>query len=104
MWLTLLGHDVRSARSGPEALNIIKNWEPDVAILDIKMQPMSGHALAQQLCSRLKRRPLLIAVTGLGHRTDLERSHVAGFDYHLVKPFDGEQLSAILKAHAQKVH
>jgi CheY-like chemotaxis protein len=42
------------------------------------------------------RRPLLVAVTGLGRAEDHQRSADAGFDHHLVKPIDLAALAALL--------
>jgi CheY-like chemotaxis protein len=43
------GHDVRTALDGVDALRAIKEWRPDVAILDVDMPRMSGPAIADEL-------------------------------------------------------
>jgi CheY-like chemotaxis protein len=44
---------------------------------------------------------LLVAVTGWGQESDLERSREAGFDHHLVKPVAPNMLRSLLAAHAR---
>ena len=56
-----------------------------------------GWEVARQLCrQRLKRRPLLVAVTGYGQAEDQRRTQEAGFDAHLIKPVDLQRLTEIL--------
>jgi two-component system CheB/CheR fusion protein len=85
------------AYDGAAALEAIKVFRPDVALLDIAMPGMDGIELA----SRLRSDPtlqdlLLIALTGYGRDEDRERSRRAGFNAHLVKPVDIAALNALL--------
>ena len=50
--IRLSGHEVRTARSGPEALALLDGWDPDVAVLDLMMPGMDGYELARRLCGR----------------------------------------------------
>jgi len=86
--LTSVGHDVRAAGDPAEALELIASFAPEVAILDIGLPVMDGYELAVRLRSQLPVTPKLIALTGYGQPHDRERSRVAGFDVHLVKPVD----------------
>ncbi len=87
--LTAVGHEVRSAGDGQEALEVIKGFTPDVAILDIGLPGMDGYELAMRLRETLKEAtPRLIALSGYGQEGDQQRSQSAGFDRHLVKPVD----------------
>jgi CheY-like chemotaxis protein len=96
MLLALDGHDVRAAYSGPEALELAKTFEPEVALLDIGMPGMDGYELAGRLRDLpFRRRPLLVAVTGWGQMTDQERTLAAGFDRHLTKPIDPDEFARI---------
>jgi len=97
MLLTLGGHEVRTATSGTVALEIARQFRPEVALLDVGMPGMDGYEVAR----RLRREPtlrqvLLVALTGWGKYEDRQRSREAGFDHHLVKPVDLEQLQALL--------
>jgi PAS domain S-box-containing protein len=93
--LTEIGHEVRTAGDAAAALEIVKDFHPDVAILDIGLPVMDGYALAVRLRAEHNDRPLrIIAVTGYGRANDRERSRQAGFDSHLVKPVDLNELIA----------
>ncbi len=95
--LELDGHQVLTAHSGPDAIELAAAHLPDVAVLDIGMPGMDGFELA----SRLRQNPalahmVLVALTGYGREEDLERSRAAGFNHHLVKPVDIEALRRVL--------
>jgi CheY-like chemotaxis protein len=91
--LATIGHEVRTAHDGPGALEVIKEFRPDVAILDIGLPVMDGYELAQKLAAELgPDTPRLIALTGYGQLHDRDRSRRAGFQSHLVKPVDVELL------------
>ena len=95
--LTAHGHDVRVVHDGAEALRVAAEFLPECAFLDIGMPKVHGYEVAR----RLKASPatadcVLVAVTGWGQEDDRRRARDAGFDRHLVKPIDPEQLEAIL--------
>jgi CheY-like chemotaxis protein len=92
------GHDVRTARGGTEALALLFDWQPDVAILDLLMPEIDGIDLADRLCAELKRRPLLVAVSGSIRRDLWERTDK--FDHHFFKPLDPGVLADVLNRYA----
>jgi len=93
------GHTVRVAYDGPAALRIVANFTPQVAILDIGLPVMDGYELAQLLAQhRELRRTHLVALTGYGQETDRQRSKVAGFNAHMVKPINTSDLRTMLKS------
>jgi CheY-like chemotaxis protein len=97
--LELWGHEVRAVNTGMEALRLAVEFEPDAALVDIGLPGMDGCAVAEGL--RRDRRTAairLIAVTGYGQTEDRRRSLEAGFDEHLTKPVDPEELRALLEA------
>ena len=58
---------------------------------------MDGYEVAQQLRQQPQTKDAwLIAMTGYGQDTDRSRSQEAGFDYHLVKPVNAEQLEQLI--------
>lgn len=100
--LVSLGHDVRVAHNGFDALEIAREFAPGIAFLDIGMPGMSGYDLAR----RLKELPelagtILVAVTGWGQEKDRQLSREAGFDHHLVKPVKLGQLIEIINKKAR---
>jgi len=82
-----LGHDVRGAADGVQALEAIRAFPVELAILDIGLPGMDGYELAAQLQTALPG-IRLIAVSGYGQPADRARSHAVGFDRHLVKPIE----------------
>lgn len=97
MLLTLKGHEVAAAYSGSAALELVKNYEPDLVFLDIGMPGMDGCEVARRLREDVReRRLILVALTGWGQEEDRKRTTEAGFDYHLVKPPDATALEAVL--------
>lgn len=94
--LSLHGHAVRVARSGPEALRAIDVASPDVILLDIGLPGMTGWEVAAAVRRRDGRQPVVVAVTGRGASTDRWKSADAGIDLHLTKPADPAALTALL--------
>ena len=95
--LRLIGQDVRTAHDGPAALEVVRDFQPDIAFLDIGLPGMNGYELAK----RLRQEPggdkvFLVALTGWGQEEDRRRSREAGFDHHLTKPADPAALEPLL--------
>jgi PAS domain S-box-containing protein len=89
MLLTLVGHEVRSASDGAEAIRVADEFRPDVAFLDIGMPNLDGYATARELRARpWAQRLVLFALTGWGQPDDKVRARQAGFDAHVIKPLD----------------
>ena len=96
MLLASLHATVRMVHSGPEALAMIDEFDPDVILLDIGMPFMDGYEVARRIRARRGKRVRLIALTGWGQEEDIRRAERAGFDHHLVKPPDLEKLGKLL--------
>jgi PAS domain S-box-containing protein len=95
--LRAVGHDVKTAGDAFAALEVIADFAPDVAILDIGLPVVDGFELAERIRARLGRSaPRLIALSGYGQANDRERSKAAGFEVHLVKPVDAGKLLELL--------
>jgi CheY-like chemotaxis protein len=91
--LKLMGHDTHMAFDGLEAIAAAEKLRPDVVLLDIGMPNLDGN----DTCRRLRSMPwangiLLLAQTGWGQDEDKRRTSEAGFDGHLVKPVDPDDL------------
>ncbi|BAU47964.1 histidine kinase [Sulfurifustis variabilis] len=94
-----LGHDVHTVYDGSEGLKAALETVPEVAILDIGLPGLNGYELARLLRQEPRlRNTLLIALSGYGQESDREQSRDAGFDHHLLKPFELDDLIAILDA------
>jgi signal transduction histidine kinase/CheY-like chemotaxis protein len=95
--LRVTGHEVRTAYSGAAALDVARQFAPDIAFLDLGMPGMDGFELAR----RLRKEPeqadaLLVALTGYNQEDDLRRCRDAGFDTHLSKPAQLDVLQDLL--------
>jgi PAS domain S-box-containing protein len=87
------------AFDGPAALEAVRRHLPEIAILDLGMPGMTGYDVARQLRADPATAGLtLIAVTGWGQEEDRRRTRDAGFDHHLVKPVELDELMRILGA------
>jgi len=97
--LTDAGHEVQVAYDPSQALSLVDEFCPQVAILDIGLPVMDGYMLGRELHSRLRDAPpILIALTGYGQEQDKRRSEEAGFALHLVKPVDAQTLVRLVDA------
>jgi CheY-like chemotaxis protein len=95
--LKLNGFEVIAAFSGAQALELGAHERPSAAIIDIGMPGMSGHELAR--CMRLEawgKHAALIALTGWGQDQDKQAALAAGFDLHLTKPVDPDEVEKAL--------
>jgi two-component system CheB/CheR fusion protein len=97
--LGIAGHQVRVAFDGRKAVEIARDFAPDVVLLDIGLPGMDGLAVARALrTDPAVSRSLLIAISGYGQEADRRRTREAGFDHHLVKPVRPDVLRALLDA------
>ncbi|MEK7949323.1 response regulator [Luteolibacter soli] len=98
------GHVTRVTHSGPEALEAVPGFKPEVVLLDIGLPDMDGYEVVR----RLRTMPgmqdaFVVAMTGYGSDEDRALAAQAGFDEHLVKPPDLQLLSKWLKERATTV-
>ena len=103
MLLEISGYDVRTFHDGPSALEAALVDPPDVVVLDIGLPGFDGFEVAR----RIRQNPtlkdiVLIAMTGYARDTERQRSQEAGFDHHLVKPVDFDEVEKILAAVSQR--
>jgi CheY-like chemotaxis protein len=96
--LELEGHRVEAAASGPRGVEIARQSQPDIALVDIGLPEVDGYEVARRLRTLAPSRPYLIALTGYGQPDDVKRAHDAGFDAHLLKPVDPDALAKVLSA------
>jgi signal transduction histidine kinase/DNA-binding response OmpR family regulator len=97
--LELCGHEVDVAADGASGVERTLALRPDVALIDIGLPGLDGYEVARKLRAELgpeQKRPKLIALTGYGQPGDRQRALDAGFDAHLVKPVDYDDLAHLL--------
>jgi PAS domain S-box-containing protein len=93
--LELDGHSVCTATDGPSGLATLLESRPDVAVVDIGLPGLTGFEVAKR--SRAAGYAgRMIALSGYGQGRDVEQALTSGFDAHLVKPVDPDQLRRML--------
>lgn len=93
------GHDTRIATGGAEAISLAGEFRPHCVLLDIGLPQMDGYEVAK----RLRQQPyeggvVLVALTGWSGRHVRTKAAEAGFDYHLVKPVNWDDLDTIIQS------
>jgi signal transduction histidine kinase/CheY-like chemotaxis protein len=95
--LELEGHEVTTSDNGRDAIRLMSEKHPEVAIVDVGMPEMDGFEVARTV--RLNHRlddMVLVALTGYASESDKSRALAAGFDFHLTKPLSLDKLQYIL--------
>ncbi len=85
--------DLDTAADGEETLHKIKQWHPDLVLLDIMMPKISGF----EVCKRLRAEPAtqeiaVLMITALDQQSDIDRAVEAGTDDFLTKPINKTEL------------
>jgi DNA-binding NarL/FixJ family response regulator len=98
------GYDVKTARRGAEAMIIVAQTLPDLIISDIRMPGMDGYQLVKNLRSNARTRLLpIVFLTAKDETADRVAGFRTGVDAYLTKPFEPEELTAIVAAILQRV-
>ena len=90
-------YEVHSCQSGEQALAVVDAVAPDVVLLDLGMPGLDGYTT----CRRLReqswgKQGLIVALSGYGSEEDRTRTQASGFDGHLLKPLDVEELGLLV--------
>jgi len=94
--LKLNGHDTITVYNALDALQLSQTFAADVILLDIGLPDIDGYEVARRMraagisCK-------LVALTGYGKPEDIQHALDAGFDTHITKPVDLEELEYILE-------
>ena len=97
--LRMSGYNVRTAYTGPTALEAAAAQLPDVVLLDIGLPGLDGYEVARRLRQDPRHKGMrLVAMTGYGDDADRLLAREAGFDRHLVKPVDFPKVEELLRA------
>src|SRR5437868_12305791 len=99
--------EVRTAADGEETLHKVRDWQPDLILLDIMMPKISGF----EVCKRLRAEPAtrdtaVLMITALDQPSDIERAVEVGTDEFLTKPINKTELllrvASLLKSRLNK--
>jgi CheY-like chemotaxis protein len=96
--LETVGFEVKVAEDGRRGVETALAWRPDAAVVDIGLPVLNGYQVAEQVRAALNRHILLIALTGYAQFADRQAAFQAGFDVHLTKPADPQELCRLLAA------
>jgi DNA-binding NarL/FixJ family response regulator len=97
-YLTFMGYSVVTATTGQEALKMIERYQPHLLITDIMMPELDGHRLVQEVRQQPNLRLLpVIFLTARNQTPDRIRSYQLGCDAFLAKPFDLDELGAMVR-------
>jgi CheY-like chemotaxis protein len=95
--LQMNGFAVETVYDGVGAVARARQWRPEVVLLDIGLPTLSGYDVCAAIRGQERGGEILIfALTGWGSEADLERTRLAGFDAHFVKPIEIGALAALL--------
>jgi CheY-like chemotaxis protein len=96
--LEAMGYSTYLAYDGASALRALKEFAPQVALVDIGLPVMDGYEIARAIRAmpEFARLPL-VAVTGYSQPSDQEKVREAGFDEHLVKPLEAGRIGAVIE-------
>ncbi|MFH1985490.1 MAG: response regulator [Pseudomonadota bacterium] len=94
-FLEIKGYAVQAAQNGPDALEIVAQWQPHIVLLDIIMPGMSGIEVLHQVCSAHPNTGVIMitAVTDEALGNDALKN---GADDFITKPVDLDYLEAVL--------
>jgi CheY-like chemotaxis protein len=102
--LEMAGHKIFEAGSGASGVESALANRPDVARIDIGLPGFDGYEVARRIRSASDVQGMrLIALTGYGSPEDRRKAEQAGFDTHLVKPLDFDELAGLLTAFGEPV-
>ena len=92
------GHNARGICDPLQVLDTVQSFAPEALIVDIAMPKMNGYEVAKAIREqRAAEQPLLIAISGLVNKSrDGMASLAAGFDHHLGKPCNPDELIFLL--------
>ena len=95
------GHGTLLAESGPQALALVQERQPDLVILDVMMPDMNGWEVCRQLRT-FSQVPVLM-LTARSQSDDIVAGLDSGADDYLVKPFNMDELNARVRALLRRV-
>lgn len=97
MLLELSGHEVHLAHDGEQAVAMARELKADIALVDIGLPKLNGYGVAQRIRGEAWGEPMvLIALTGWAQDEDKRRALAAGFNCHLTKPVDPDEVEALI--------
>ncbi len=105
-YLELAGsYRVATARDGQEAIEMMEEFHPQLLLLDINMPRRDGHEVVKRVRQDARFRHLpIVFLTHLSATADRIRGYETGCDLYLPKPFELEELAAVVRTLVQRWH
>ena len=96
--LRLFGNDAVMAHDGESAIAMVAEYQPDLVFMDLSLPTVSGLEAGKQIRNAVAPNSVVVvAMTGWGRDEDRAASLQYGFDGHLTKPVDFQQLKEIIR-------
>jgi signal transduction histidine kinase len=95
-FISALGGETRVVHNGEDGLALVRDFRPDVVVLDIGMPEMDGIETCRRIRKEFGSGVFVVAMTGWGREEDKQAALRAGFDAHLTKPPEPEELMRLL--------
>src|SRR5215213_3193141 len=96
MFLSMKGHQLQVASTGPAAIELARRQRPDVVLLDLGLPGFDGFEVARRLRQEHGQTMRIIAVSAYATESDRRESLEAGCELHLVKPADPRFIESLL--------
>lgn len=93
-----MGAEAETAADGLDGIDRVATFEPDMILLDIGMPGLDGYDTCRRIRRENGRHTLIVALTGWGQDRDKARAAEAGFDAHLTKPADPEDIQRLMSS------
>ena len=96
LFLSMKGHRLEIAATGPAALEVARRFRPDVVLLDLGLPGLDGIEVARRLREEHGASMRIIAITAYGGESVRRQTEEAGCELHLVKPADPRFIESLL--------
>ena len=96
MFLSLKGHRLEIAATGPAAVEVARRFRPEIVLLDLGLPGLDGFEVARQIKHEHGDAVRIIAVSAYASENDRRQSLEAGCELHLVKPADPRFIESLL--------
>jgi len=101
--LSTEGYEVLGVYDARSVFPAVRDFRPDAVLLDIGMPQMTGYDIARQLRATHGNDLLLIAVTAWNKFSDRMAAHIAGFDHHVSKPYQPDEILRLIAPLADRL-
>ena len=98
-YITSWGHEVRLVASGNDGLEVWRDFQPHLILLDISLPDLSGFDVCRRVRKdSARRQPIIVILSGRGDEVDRVTGFEAGADDYLTKPFSARELRLRMRA------